>query len=148
MTNDVVSLDSQSLRLIELLQINGRTSFTELGKKVGMSEAATRQRVQKLIASGVISITAKVDETKLGITREALIAISGGGDIAVIAKKLRSISAVRSIAVTAGGFDLLVEVHCRDDQELVEVINTQIRAIAEVSTTQTFLYLKRIEIDQ
>lgn len=148
MANDVVSLDNQSLRLIELLQINGRTSYTELGKKVGMSEAATRQRVQKLIAAGVISITANVDQTKLGITREALIAISGDGDTGIIAKKLKSIPAVRSIAVTAGGFDLLVEVHCRDDQELVEVINTQIRAIPEVSTTQTFLYLKRIDTNR
>lgn len=145
MTNDVVNLDQQSLRLIELLRLNGRTSFTELGKKVGMSEAATRQRVQKLISSGVITIQANVDPVKIGMTREALVAISGNGDVTEIASELQKISAVTSIALTAGGFDLLVEVQCRDDEELVSVINTQIRSIPQVSTTQTFLYLKRIE---
>ena len=145
MTNYPIALDEQSLKLIDLLKANGRASFTELGKKVGLSEAATRQRVQKLIASGVISIQANVDATKLGITREALVAISSSGDVSKITHQLQQIDAVKNISLTAGGFDLLVEIQCLNDQELVQVINDDIRSIPGVSTTQTFLYLKRIE---
>ena len=78
-------LDEISKQIIEQLQHDGRKSYAEIGKVVGLSEAAVRQRVQKLTDSGVMQIVAVTDPLRLGFSRQAMIGIKCIGDITEVA---------------------------------------------------------------
>ncbi|MFT2751906.1 Lrp/AsnC family transcriptional regulator [Clavibacter sp. Sh2088] len=135
-------VDAISRSIVEQLREDGRRSYAEIGKAVGLSEAAVRQRVQKLTDAGVIRIVALTDPQQLGLTRQAMIGVTVSGDVRVVADALAAIPAVDYVVMTAGTFDLLAEVVCEDDEELVELLNARIRALEGVVSTETFVYLK------
>ncbi len=135
-------LDDVSKKIIEQLQTDGRRSYAEIGKAVGLSEAAVRQRVQKLTESGVMQVVAVTDPMQLGFFRQAMIGIRASSDTRVLAEQLAAIDAVDYLVLTAGSFDILAEVVCEDDDELLELLNSQIRNLDGVLSTETFVYLK------
>jgi Lrp/AsnC family transcriptional regulator for asnA, asnC and gidA len=135
-------LDDVSKSIIEQLQEDGRRSYAEIGKAVGLSEAAVRQRVQKLTESGVMQIVAVTDPLQLGFYRQAMIGIRASGDTRVVAEKLARLDAVDYVVLTAGDFDIIVEVVCESDDELITLLNSEIRAIENVVSTETFVYLR------
>lgn len=135
-------LDDVSKAIIEQLQHDGRRSYADIGKAVGLSEAAVRQRVQKLTESGVMQIVAVTDPLQLGFYRQAMIGVRASGDTRVVAERLARLRAVDYVVLTAGDFDILVEVVCESDDELVSLLNEEIRAIENVISTETFVYLK------
>ncbi|TFB93681.1 MULTISPECIES: Lrp/AsnC family transcriptional regulator [Cryobacterium] len=135
-------LDEVSKKIIEQLQVDGRRSYAEIGKAVGLSEAAVRQRVQKLTESGVMQVVAVTDPMQLGFYRQAMIGIRASGDTRILADKLAAIPAVDYVVLTAGSFDILAEVVCEDDDELIALLNSQIRSLEGVNSTETFVYLK------
>lgn len=134
--------DETSKLIIEQLQTDGRRSYAEIGKAVGLSEAAVRQRVQKLTESGTIQIVAVTDPMQLGFTRQAMIGVRATGDTREVAARLAELTAVDYVVLTAGSFDLLVEVVCEDDEELIGLLNDEIRTIPGVASTETFVYLR------
>jgi Lrp/AsnC family transcriptional regulator for asnA, asnC and gidA len=134
--------DDVSKAIIEQLQEDGRRPYATIGKAVGLSEAAVRQRVQKLVESGVMQIVAVTDPMQVGFARQAMVAISATGDIDGITKRLAAIPEVVYLVVIAGSFDVLAEIVVTDDDHLLELINEQIRTIPGVLRTETFLYLK------
>ncbi|WP_375499993.1 Lrp/AsnC family transcriptional regulator [uncultured Jatrophihabitans sp.] len=138
-------LDDVSMAIIKELQQDGRRAYATIGKAVGLSEAAVRQRVQKLIDTGVMQIVAVTDPMQLGFATQAMIAVSVTGDVEKVAKELESVDEVDYIVVTAGSFDLLVEVVVEDDAHLLSLVNGRIRAIEGVTRTESFLYLKLVK---
>jgi Lrp/AsnC family transcriptional regulator for asnA, asnC and gidA len=135
-------LDDVSKSIIEQLQHDGRKSYAEIGKAVGLSEAAVRQRVQKLTESGVMQVVAVTDPMQLGFYRQAMIGVRCGGDTREIAEKLAALPAVDYVVLTAGSFDILVEVVCENDEDLINLLNAKIRTLPGVTSTETFVYLK------
>ncbi|WP_104200092.1 Lrp/AsnC family transcriptional regulator [Cryobacterium sp. Y29] len=135
-------LDDVSKKIIEQLQADGRRSYAEIGKAVGLSEAAVRQRVQKLTDSGVMQVVAVTDPMQLGFFRQAMIGIRASSDTRVLAEQLAEIDAVDYVVLTAGSFDILAEVVCEDDDQLLELLNSKIRNLEGVLSTETFVYLK------
>ncbi|MCY7411700.1 MAG: Lrp/AsnC family transcriptional regulator [Salinibacterium sp.] len=135
-------LDEVSKAIIEQLQSDGRRSYAEIGKAVGLSEAAVRQRVQKLTDSGVMQVVAVTDPLQLGFYRQAMVGIRVSGDTTAVAEALSKIAAVDYVVLTAGSFDILAEVVCENDDDLIELLNKQIRGIDGVQSTETFVYLK------
>ncbi len=140
-----VQLDEMSKAIIEKLQQDGRRSYAGIGKSVGLSEAAVRQRVQRLVDSGVMQIVAVTDPMQMGFTRQAMIGIRCQGDTTKIAERLALIDSVAYVVLTAGSFDIITEVVCSDDEELLEMLNTEIRAVPGVVTTETLVYLKLVK---
>jgi Lrp/AsnC family transcriptional regulator for asnA, asnC and gidA len=140
-----VQLDEVSKAIIEQLQSDGRRSYAEIGKAIGLSEAAVRQRVQKLTESGVMQVVAVTDPMQLGFYRQAMIGIRATGDTTQVAAALAELATVDYVVLTAGSFDILVEVVCESDDDLIELLNKQIRAIAGVLSTETFVYLKLVK---
>jgi Lrp/AsnC family transcriptional regulator for asnA, asnC and gidA len=112
---------------------------------VGLSEAAVRQRVQRMVDSGVMQIVAVTDPMQLGFARQAMIGIRCTGDTTRVAEKLAAIDAVEYVVLTAGSFDAIIEVVCEDDDSLLELLNTQIRALPGVISTETLVYLKLVK---
>jgi Lrp/AsnC family transcriptional regulator for asnA, asnC and gidA len=138
----VAVLDDVSKAIIEQLQQDGRRPYATIGKAVGLSEAAVRQRVSKLLETGVMQIVAVTDPLQVGFSREAMIGIEVDGDMEAVADLLSLMDEISYIILTAGSFDIILEVVCEDDEALLEVINRKIRAIPGVRRTETFMYLK------
>ncbi len=135
-------LDEVSKAIIEQLQEAGRRPYAAIGKAVGLSEAAVRQRVQRLIESGVMQIVAVTDPMQVGFPRAAMIGVRCDGDVEVVAEAMAAMSEVDYLVVTAGSYDILAEIVCEDDDHLLEVVNRRVRAIPGVRHTETFVYLK------
>ncbi|MEY4040340.1 MAG: hypothetical protein RLZZ52_1208 [Actinomycetota bacterium] len=135
-------LDDVSKAIIEQLQEDGRRSYAEIGKAVGLSEAAVRQRVQKLTDAGVMQVVAVTDPMQLGFYRQAMIGLRCSGDTRAIADKLASMPSVDYVVLTAGSFDIMAEVVCESDEDLITLLNEQIRKLEGVVSTETFVYLK------
>ncbi|MFB7843711.1 Lrp/AsnC family transcriptional regulator [Microbacterium sp. NPDC056052] len=133
-------LDDVSKRIIELLQEDGRRPYAEIGRAVGLSEAAVRQRVQRLTDSGVVQIVAVTDPRQLGFSRMAMLGIRVDGDPRVAAEAIANIPEIAYVNVVLGSFDILAEAICESDEDLLELIATRIRTIEGVSHTECFLY--------
>jgi Lrp/AsnC family transcriptional regulator for asnA, asnC and gidA len=137
-----LQLDEVSKKIIEQLQRDGRRSYAEIGKAVGLSEAAVRQRVQKLTDSGVMQVVAVTDPMQLGFYRQAMIGIRVTGDTTAVADRLSALPQIDYVVLTAGSFDILAEVVCENDEDLIDLLNKQIRGIDGVQSTETFVYLR------
>jgi Lrp/AsnC family transcriptional regulator for asnA, asnC and gidA len=135
-------LDDTAKAIIEQLQQDGRRSYAAIGKEVGLSEAAVRQRVQRLIESGVMQVVAVTDPLQLGFARQAMVGISVAGALEPVADALSEMDEVDYVVITAGTYDLLAEVVCESDEHLLELISEKIRRIHGVTRTETFMYLK------
>lgn len=135
-------LDEVSKKIIEQLQEDGRRSYAEIGKVVGLSEAAARQRVQKLVSTGVMQIVAVTDPMQLGFQRQAMIGLRVSGDSRRVADRLEEIPEIDYLVLTTGAYDILAEVVCVDDAHLLELINGRIRVIDGVAMTETLTYLE------
>jgi Lrp/AsnC family transcriptional regulator for asnA, asnC and gidA len=136
------ALDEVSKGIIEQLQQDGRRSYAAIGKVVGLSEAAVRQRVQRLIDSGVMQVVAVTDPLELGFARQAMVGIRVKGQLEPVADALAGLTEVDYVVITAGSYDLLAEVVCESDDHLLSLISGKIRSIEGVVSTETFMYLR------
>ncbi|MPQ98879.1 AsnC family transcriptional regulator [Modestobacter sp. I12A-02628] len=135
-----VVLDDLSRAIIEQLQEDGRRPYARIAEAVGLSEAAVRQRVQRLLDAGVMQIVAVTDPRQVGFARQAMVGIRTHGDTRVVADALAGFEEVDYVVIAAGSLDLLVEVVCADDDQLLDTVS-RIRGVAGVESTETFLYL-------
>ena len=135
-------VDDVGKRLIEQLQQDGRRSYAALAKTVGLSEAAVRQRVQRMVDSGLMQVVAVTDPLQVGFSRQAMIGLRVEGDLVRVADELAKIDEVDYVVITAGSFDILLELVCEDDDHLLRVLSERIRVLPGVRDTETFVYLK------
>jgi Lrp/AsnC family transcriptional regulator for asnA, asnC and gidA len=134
-------LDDIDKAIVRQLQLDGRMPYARLGPAVGLSQAAARQRVQRLIEAGVMQVVAVTDPLTLGFGLQAMVGVEADGDLRSVAAALAVVDEVSYVVVTAGRFDLLVEVVCRDNEQLLSIVNDVVRAIPGVRATETFTYL-------
>ncbi|MGY1742264.1 MULTISPECIES: Lrp/AsnC family transcriptional regulator [unclassified Blastococcus] len=139
-TRPGLALDDVSRAIIEQLQQDGRRSYARIAAAVGLSEAAVRQRVQRLLDTGVVQIVGVTDPMQVGFPRQAMVGVRARGDARRVADALAAFDEVDYVVVTAGSFDVLVEVVCEDDDRLLETVS-RIRGVENVETTETFVYL-------
>jgi len=135
------TLDSIDEEIIRQLQSDGRRPYTQLAKSVGLSEAAVRQRVQRLLESGVMQVVAVTDPLSLGLRRQAMVGIRVQGDVREVADALAGLDEVVYVVLTAGSVDLLAEVVVHSDEDLLRLLNDHIRSIPGVVSTETSIYL-------
>jgi Lrp/AsnC family transcriptional regulator for asnA, asnC and gidA len=135
-------VDAVGKRLIEELQQDGRRSYAALAKTVGLSEAAVRQRVQRMVDSGLMQVVAVTDPLQVGFHRQAMIGLRVEGDLVRVADELAKIDEVDYVVITAGSFDILLELVCEDDDHLLRVLSERVRVLPGVRDTETFVYLK------
>ncbi|HEY7100146.1 MAG TPA: Lrp/AsnC family transcriptional regulator [Mycobacteriales bacterium] len=135
-------VDDVGKRLIEELQQDGRRSYAALAKTVGLSEAAVRQRVQRMVDSGLMQVVAVTDPLQVGFHRQAMIGLRVEGDLVRVADELAKIDEVDYVVITAGSFDILLELVCENDDHLLRVLSDRIRVLPGVRDTETFVYLK------
>ena len=139
------NLDDKAKRIIELLQGDGRMSYSAIAKDVGLSEAAVRHRVQKLIEGGVVQIVAVTDPMQMGFARQAMIGIKVTGDVQEVAAKLGEMDELDYIVITTGRFDILAELVATSDDELLDIISQRVSTIDGVVSTETFVYMRLVK---
>ncbi|NEA33213.1 Lrp/AsnC family transcriptional regulator [Streptomyces sp. SID13031] len=142
---NAVLLDDTAKAIIRELQLDGRKSYAAIGKAVGLSEAAVRQRVQRLTDAGIMQVVAVTDPLEMGFARQAMIGIKAEGALEPIADELAAMDEIEYVVITAGSFDLLAEVLCESDEELLKVLSERVRSIKGVKVTETFVYLKLVK---
>lgn len=136
-----VTIDEIDKSIIRELQVDGRMPYAKLGPAVGLSQAAVRQRVQRLMDSGAMQVVAVTDPIAVGFTLEAMIAINADGDLRKVSDALAEIPQVTYVVIIAGRYDLMCEVVCEGSDELLELVNDVVRAIPGVNHAETFTYL-------
>lgn len=141
----VSALDETSKQIIAELQQDGRRSYAAIAERVGLSESAVRARVQRLLDAGVMQVVAVTDPMQLGFPRQALIGIEVAGDLTSVADALAAMPEVDYVVITAGSFDILIELVCTDDDQLLEILSRRIRGLPGVRRTETFVYLRLVK---
>ena len=135
-------LDSISKAIIEQLQSDGRRAYARIASVVGLSEAAVRQRVARLVDAGVMQIVAVTDPLELGFARQAMLGVTVDGPLQPVVAALSGLEEVVYVVVTAGDFDVLVEVVGTSDAHLLELVTSRIRPIPGIKAIHTYLYLE------
>ncbi len=140
-----LDLDDTDKAIIRELQVDGRLAYAKLAPLVGLSEAATRQRVNKLVERGVMQIVAVTDPTMLGLGHQAMVGINVDADVRQVADVLAKIEAVDYLVITAGRYDIIVEVFSADPDEFLTIINSQIRPVAGIKNLEILTYMDLVK---
>lgn len=134
------NIDDIDREIIRLLQIDGRTSYSQLGRTVGLSDAAARQRVNRLTAEGYIDIVAVTDPVKMGLESQALLGIRVSDDARKVAVELGALDNTVYVVMTAGRYDVIAEIVTRNREEFIEVSNA-VRLLPGVDSVEVLPYL-------
>lgn len=141
--DDVSGLDK---RIIEHLQQDGRRPFTQIAAELGVSEAAVRARTNRLVERGILQIVGVTDPLRLGFGLQAMIGVRcEAGKLIEVADRVAEFPEVDYVVITAGTYDLLIEIVCEDNEALLEFLADRLRTIAGVRDTETFVYLRMVK---
>lgn len=139
------ALDDIDKAIIRALQVDGRMSYARLGPEVGLSQAAVRQRVQRLTDSGVMQVVAVTDPLSVGFTVQAMIGVCADGDLRALGQQLGAIAEIDYVVIAAGAYDLLLEVVVEDADQLLALVNDVIRGTPGVRSAEVFTYLDLVK---
>lgn len=140
-----VELDEVDKAIITRLQVDGRMPYSRLAPAVGLSQAAVRQRVQRLMDRGVMQVVAVTDPAMLGFHVQAMIGITVTGDLKAVAAALAELEDIDYVVVTAGRYDLMCEVVCTDVSDLLDMVNDRVRTVPGVSATEVLTYMRLVK---
>ena len=135
-------MDELDLRIIGLLQIDGRTSNSDLARELGVSEGTIRRRLWRLVQRDVIRITAVPNIEKMGYAATALVGVqTRPGKADDVAEALARLEEVHYAAVTTGAFDVFLWVGLESAQRLGDFLHTKVAPVEGVQRTETFINL-------
>lgn len=137
-------LDATDKQIIRALQEDGRMAYSKLGPLVGLSPPAARQRVLQLVEHGVMQVVAVTDPTTLGFEMQAMLGVKAVGDLDVVADAVAAIEVVDYVVITTGRFDLLLEIVCETNANLLATVN-RIRSVDGVSDVEVFSYISLVK---
>jgi Lrp/AsnC family transcriptional regulator for asnA, asnC and gidA len=133
-------------RIIEHLQQDGRRAFTRIAADLGVSEAAVRAHTNRLIERGILQVVGVTDPLKLGFHQQAMIGVRCQADrLLDVAEAVAAFPEVDYLVVTAGSYDILVEVVCEDNEALLRFLTDRLRRVEGVRETETFVYLRMVK---
>ena len=142
-SDEVSALDK---RIIEHLQQDGRRPFTQIAADLGVSEAAVRARTNRLVERGILQVVGVTDPLKLGFQQQAMIGVRcESNQLLDVADAVSAFPEVDYVVITAGPFDLLIEVVCENNEALLQFLTEKLRAVDGVRDTETFVYLRMVK---
>lgn len=145
MKNSKVELDEVDRGIIEKLQVDGRRSYAEIAAELGVSASTVQQRAFRLIERNLLKVRAVTNPILMGVPVVATIALEVDGAILrETAVELAKFEAINYVVLCAGSYDIQIEVACRDNAHLIDLI-TEISKIAGVRATETSIYLEIVK---
>jgi len=137
--------DDIDRKIIAELQKNGRESFKNIARKLDLSDGTIRLRVGKMIAVGLLKITALVNPLYFENSIVALVGMSlEKRDHRQIMEKIARLSGVKSVINSTGRYDLLAEVFFHSREELRSFLMEDLNQIGGILSSETFIYLDAI----
>ena len=134
-------MDNLDLLILNALQEDGRTPFTQIAKKCGVAESTIRSRYASLVERGIAQTITVIDPFEVGYDAPALIGISTkpGAIDSVVQALEQQIPEISYLVLTLGRYDLMVEVFCKDREHLTDLITKKIQAIPGIRATETLV---------
>jgi Lrp/AsnC family transcriptional regulator for asnA, asnC and gidA len=143
----MMHMDRIDRTIVNRLQYDGRMPFTDIAADLGISEGTVRRRVKRLTESGVLQIVAIVEPQFLGWGAAAMIGVTvEAGRVDAVAQRIAQFPEVSYLFMVAGGFDLFVEVFCRDREHFVSFLSQKLQQVPGVERAQTFTILKMYKL--
>jgi Lrp/AsnC family transcriptional regulator for asnA, asnC and gidA len=141
-----IEISELDKRIIEHLQRDGRRPFTQIAADLEVSEATVHSRTNRLVENGILQVVGVTDPLKLGFQQQAMIGVRcEAAQLMEAAAAISEFPEVDYLVVTAGAYDLLVEVVCEDNEALLGFLTQKLRQVAGVRETETFVYLRMVK---
>lgn len=130
-------------QIVSMLQADGRQSYAQIARDIGIAEKTVRTRVRDLLDDGVIQITAVTDPAVLGYGAAALLGITRDPKVPAsqIAEALKQIAAIDYVVIATGRYAIYAEILCRNMSALQQMIDTRIGLIKGIASIEVFPYL-------
>lgn len=138
-------IDALDRQIIDQLRVDGRRSFAEIGRAVGLSEASVRARYQQLQRKGVLQVVGMTDAVRMGEMEVHLAVRVHRVPVALVARELARMPEMRYVASCVGPYDLIADMRCRDLQHLAELLTERVRRINGVSYAEALTVLEVIK---
>jgi Lrp/AsnC family transcriptional regulator for asnA, asnC and gidA len=140
-------LDEKDRAIVSRLQYDGRKPFTDIAAEMGISEGSVRRRVKRLIESGALQIVGIVEPQLLEWDAAGMVGVTvHAGKVDTVARQLAQFPEVSYLFMASGGFDLFVEVYCRDREHFVSFLSDRLQQVPGVERTETFMILKMYKL--
>ncbi len=141
------SVDEKDIRIIQMLREDARMSYTNMAKKLNITEAAVRKRVKNLESKGVIKkYTVEVDSSKLGYNIVSLTGVDTDPEkFLEVAKRLKDEDFARSVYITTGDHMIMTEIWAKDGDELTHIISEKIGKLPGVKKICPAIILEKIK---
>lgn len=141
-------MDELDIEILSLLQQDGRKPYTEIAHELGVSEGTVRNRVYRLIDEQIIQIVGQVDPIHMGFDAPAVMGVTvQPAEIEKAADQIANFPEVSYLLMVSGGYDLFIEVACRDRAHLTSFLNQSLRKVPGVQSIHTFLILRTLKAD-
>ena len=145
-TEQFANLDETDIKVIEALRKDGRVAFSQIAEQLGVSPGMIRQRYNRLVEDGYLKVAAITNPLRMGLKTMSMIGVRVDGDKMVqVAEKIADFDEVVYIVVVSGRYDILVEVFCRDHDQLLTFLTEKLSRVDGVRETETFMHLKIIK---
>ncbi len=139
-------VDEIDRQIINALKRDGRTPFAQIAQRLGVSPGMIRQRYLRLVEEGYIQVVAVTNPLLMGYSTMALIGVKADGSrLHEIARQIAAFEEVIYLVLSTGGYDLLVEVICRDNADLLRFLTQRLHGVEGVRDTETFIYLEIVK---
>lgn len=135
-------LDAVDYRIISALREDGRISFAEIARRVDVSPGTVRERYLRLVQSKLVQVVTVTNLPMMGFRMMALIGIKvDGSRLREIARQIAALDEVIYLVLCTGPYDLLAEVVCRDNADLLKFLTERLHSVPGIHDTQSFVYL-------
>lgn len=151
MESEIVTLHSESLDEIDLyilaaLRKDGREAFSQIAEQLKVSPGMIRQRYNRLVDDGYLKVVAITNPIQRGFKTMALIGVhTDGHRMLEVADKIAKLDEVVYLVVVSGRYDILIEVFCRDHEDLLKFITEKLYSVEGVRETETFMHLRIVK---
>ena len=136
-------MDQIDSAIIQHLQGDGRKPFTDIARELGIPEGTVRNRVARLLEGNAIQIIGVIDQIQLGYDAPAMIGLSVQPPmLESVAATVAAFPEVSYLIMVSGEFDLIVEVLCRDRDDLASFLNEKLLQVPGVMRSQSFIILR------
>lgn len=139
-------VDETDLKVLEILRKDGRATFAEIAAQLSVSPGMIRQRYNRLVEQGYLKVVAITNPVHRGLKTMALIGIrTDGNQMLKVADKIAKLKEVVYLVVVSGRYDIMIEVFCRDHEDLLNFVTEKLYGIDGVRETETFMHLKIVK---
>jgi Lrp/AsnC family transcriptional regulator for asnA, asnC and gidA len=138
-------IDNTDLKILELLMQDAKRPYSEVARKVNVSQGTVHVRMNKMEEAGILAKTSlRINYSKLGYDITAFIGIylEKSALYEKVLARLKLIPEVTNIHYTTGNYSMFAKIHCRDTNHLKDVLYSKLQQVEGIERTDTMISLE------